>query len=168
MRLRNSLILSSALMLAACSPDSCDEGLCGSSGWQANLERNATNKVYFKTDIPRPGKLGLDCTQQEMARSVAKWLHNNKDVNVIIEGHCDERGTREYNLALGERRATALKSAIVEQYQKMYNEPLEAHRIDTISFGKDNNPEPCESGMNIEICWQKNRIAIVKVKSNCQ
>lgn len=78
----------------------------------------------------------------------AEWLRDNADVNITIEGHCDERGTTEYNLALGDRRAARVKSFL-------RNLGLDSDRITTISYGEES---PAASGNN-ETAWAQNRRA---------
>ena len=84
----------------------------------------------------------------------AKWMKANPRVLVLIEGHCDERGTNEYNLALGERRAKATMSYLVSQ-------GVQANRITLISYGKE---RPVCTQHNEE-CWAKNRRARFQVKA---
>ena len=76
----------------------------------------------------------------------ANWLLNNEDSNIIIEGFCDERGTVEYNLALGERRAESAKTFLVDL-------GIKSGRINTISFGEENPIDPAHT----EAAWAKNR-----------
>jgi len=79
-------------------------------------------------------------------KSVADWLIKNKDAKIILEGHCDERGTNEYNLALGEKRAKAARDYIASL-------GVTKKRLDTISYGEE---KPlCKE--QTEACWQKNR-----------
>ena len=82
------------------------------------------------------------------------WLKQNSNVNVVIEGHADERGTREYNLALGERRAAAAKSYLV-------NAGVAASRVETTSYGKE---RPAVVGSN-EGAWAQNRRAVTVLAS---
>ena len=82
----------------------------------------------------------------------ASWLQRYQSVAVRIEGHCDERGTREYNLALGEPRAQAVKNVLVAS-------GIPASRISTISYGKE---RPIAVGSNEE-AWAQNRVAITTV-----
>ena len=84
----------------------------------------------------------------------AKWMKANARALVLIEGHCDERGTNEYNLALGERRAKAAMSYLVSQ-------GVQANRIALISYGKE-RPQCTEKN---EACWAKNRRARFQVKA---
>ena len=84
-------------------------------------------------------------TQQQLQRT-ARWLQKHSTVKVLIEGHCDERGSQEYNLALGERRAVAVQS-----YLRSLG--IEAARMGTISYGEE---RPIDPGSN-EVAWAKNR-----------
>jgi peptidoglycan-associated lipoprotein len=104
--------------------------------------------VYFdydKSDI-RPDQRDKVKTDAEILRKWSKW-------NATVEGHCDERGTAEYNMALGERRAKAAERALV-------SEGIDATRISTISYGKERAADPGHT----ESAWSKNRRAEVKVK----
>ena len=95
---------------------------------------------YDKYDIRPDARGALD--------SIAEWLNKNKNVNVFIEGHCDERGTNEYNLALGEKRANAAKEYLLAR-------GIAAKKINTISYGEE---KPLCTKQN-EDCYQKNRRA---------
>jgi len=83
---------------------------------------------------------------QEILKSNAQWLKNNMDVYIQIEGHCDNRGTIEYNLALGERRALAVRNYLIQL-------GISSSRILTISYGEE---KPLCTNDN-ENCWSKNR-----------
>lgn len=85
---------------------------------------------------------------QEILRRKAEWLRYNPYVHAVIEGHCDERGTNEYNLALGERRAASAKAYLVDI-------GIHASRLTTISYGEE---RPVDPGHNEE-AWAKNRRA---------
>ena len=87
-------------------------------------------------------------------RKQANWLRANSSINVVVEGHADERGTREYNLALGERRANAAKDYLITY-------GISAERISVISYGKE---RPVDSGSN-PLSWSKNRRSVT-VKAN--
>lgn len=94
-------------------------------GSQADLEANVGDRVFFGYDssvLTSEGQATLD--------RQAAWLKQYGSVNVAIEGHCDERGTREYNIALGERRATAVKNYLVSA-------GVDSSRLRTISYGKE-------------------------------
>lgn len=84
----------------------------------------------------------------EIIKAHAEYLNTNSEAKVTVSGHCDERGTREYNLALGERRANSVKTALI-------SEGVSADRISVISFGEDN---PVAEGHN-EAAWSQNRRA---------
>ena len=96
----------------------------------------------------------LTTASRETLRKQASWLRKNSKINVVLEGHADERGTREYNLALGERRANAAKD-----YLMTYG--ISASRISVISYGKE---RPVDSGSNT-LAWSKNRRSVT-VKAN--
>ena len=95
----------------------------------------------------------LTTASRDTLRKQAAWLRKNSDINVVLEGHADERGTREYNLALGERRANAAKD-----YLMTYG--ISGKRISTISYGKEKPVNPASSAL----AWSQNRRAVtVKV-----
>lgn len=89
---------------------------------------------------------------EETLRRQARFLASNPDITVTIEGHCDERGTREYNIALGERRAEASKAYLVS----LGVDPV---RVSTISYGKE---RPTVTGHD-EVSWSQNRVAVTVV-----
>jgi peptidoglycan-associated lipoprotein len=97
--------------------------------------------VYFDYD-----KSDIRPDQQSSIQADAQFLNQHPNVNFTIEGHCDERGSTEYNIALGDKRATAAKNALVAA-------GVSASRIKTISYGKE-KPFCTESN---EACWQQNR-----------
>ncbi len=173
MAIRNLLLMSVALIsLAACSSDedaAIDSSMNGMNGGgqlagtdgtngmapvngvtpgtQQDLVVNVGDRVFFgydESDVAAEGKATLD-------RQVA-WLKQYPSVSVTIEGHADERGTREYNLALGERRSASVKSYLLSQ-------GVEASRINTISYGKERPAvtDPSPSG------WAQNRRAVTVV-----
>jgi len=90
---------------------------------------------------------------QEILKTKAEWLNNNPNVKSTIEGHCDERGTLEYNLALGERRASGAKSFLVDL-------GIPASRLTAISYGEE---RPVDPGQN-EAAWAKNRRCHLTIK----
>ncbi len=94
----------------------------------------------------------LNCPGEFGCRKQADWLKRNANVTVTVEGHCDERGTREYNLALGERRATAVKNVLVAL-------GIPANRVSTISYGKE---RPAVVG-STEAAWAQNRRGVTTV-----
>ncbi len=87
-------------------------------------------------------------TEIQTLEGKAEWLRNNADATVTVEGHCDERGTTEYNLALGDRRAARVKNFLV-------NLGIDAERVTTVSYGEE---KPAVSGNN-EDAWAQNRRA---------
>ena len=113
------------------------------------LAKGVPDRVFFATN-----ESILTTKSRDTLRKQAAWLRENSNVNVVIEGHADERGTREYNLALGERRANAAKD-----YLMTYG--VSADRISVISYGKE---RPVDSGSN-PLSWSKNRRSVT-VKAN--
>ena len=104
----------------------------------------SSDRVYFDTD-----RFDIDSEDAETLRSQARWLSSYPNVRVTIEGHCDERGTRDYNLALGERRANAAKNFLASL-------GVNSTRISTISYGKE---RPDSMGSDQE-SWARNRRAV--------
>ena len=113
------------------------------------LADGVPDRVFFATN-----ESILTTRSRDTLRKQAGWLRENSDVNVVLEGHADERGTREYNLALGERRANAAKD-----YLMTYG--VSSNRISVISYGKE---RPVDSGSN-PLAWSKNRRSVT-VKAN--
>jgi len=116
---------------------------------QEDLALNVGDRVFFDFD-----KSDLRPDAIETLNRQASWLSANGGVTVTIEGHCDERGTREYNLALGGRRAAAAK-------QYLESTGVDGGRIDTVSYGKE---RPAVLGSN-EAAWAQNRRAVMVVRS---
>jgi peptidoglycan-associated lipoprotein len=117
------------------------------AGTQEDLVVNVGDRVFFaynESDLSAEARATLD--------RQAAWLKKNGALNVTIEGHCDERGTREYNLALGERRAVAVKNYLVA-------DGVAAGRIHTVSYGKE---RPAVLGSN-EAAWAQNRRGVTVV-----
>src|SRR6476646_3373092 len=145
------------LLLAACSsaPETAPGGPGGPGiggpggvgsrnalpGSQQDLEASAGDRVFFAFD-----RSDITPEAQEILSRQADWLRRYPNVTVTIEGHCDERGTREYNLALGERRAQAAKNVLVAL-------GIPANRVTTISYGKE---RPAVVG-STEQAWAQNR-----------
>ena len=112
-------------------------------------EQAAAREAFVNEDIHFDfDKATLTSEAREILKRKAKWLEENPDASIVIEGHCDERGTTEYNLALGDRRAKAAKDFLVDL-------GISASRIDTISYGEE---RPLDPGHN-EAAWAKNRRA---------
>lgn len=133
---------------AAASSDYDAAGNYIGRGSQADLRRIAgTDRVFFELDSST-----LDDLDRQTLRRHAEWLAQYPGVNVTMEGHCDERGTREYNLALGERRANSAKNFLVGL-------GVSAARINVASYGKE-RPEALGSD---EQAWAQNRRAVTMV-----
>ncbi len=113
------------------------------------LATGVKDRVFFATN-----KSTLTTASRDTLRKQAAWMRKKKKVSVTVEGHADERGTREYNLALGERRANAVKD-----YLMTYG--ISGDRISVISYGKE---RPVNSGSS-PLAWSQNRRSVtVKVK----
>ena len=104
--------------------------------------------VYFDYD-----KASLREAALPVLKHLAQWMQEHPEVRLRIAGHADERGTREYNLALGERRATAVRSYLAAS-------GVAGERLDTVSYGKE---RPAVVGSN-EASWAKNRRAVAEVE----
>ena len=113
------------------------------------LADGVPDRVFFATN-----ESILTTASRETLRAQAAWLRENSNITVVLEGHADERGTREYNLALGERRANSAKD-----YLMTYG--ISSDRIMIISYGKE---RPVDSGSN-PLAWSKNRRSVT-VKAN--
>ncbi len=124
---------------------------------EADAMNSNTNKVVEEIQVPDRvyfalNKYNITNDSAEILKLQSEWLKADPSINIIVEGHCDERGTREYNLALGERRANAVKNFLVKQ-------GVSASRIKTISYGKE-RPVVLGSG---EAIWAKNRTSITVI-----
>ena len=108
------------------------------------LATGVKDRVFFATN-----KSTLTTASRDTLRKQAAWMRKQKKVSVTVEGHADERGTREYNLALGERRANAVKD-----YLMTYG--ISGSRISVISYGKE---RPVNSG-STPLAWSQNRRAV--------
>ncbi len=157
MRIQLVSLFAAALLLAACetTPETtANQGGTGSSATTAQPTRtgpvpgskedfvaNVGDRVFFAFD-----KSDLTPDSRRTLERQAAWLKQWSNQRLTVEGHCDERGTREYNLALGERRANAVKDYLVAQ-------GVSASRLSTISYGKE---RPVVLGSN-EAAWAQNR-----------
>ena len=151
--LRNILlVLFATLILSACSTAKRSGNIDGDvyTGKETVkfLASGVPDRIFFATN-----KSSLTTAARETLRKQATYLRKNKSLNVTIEGHADERGTREYNLALGERRANAAKD-----YLMTYG--ISGKRISVISYGKEKPVNPASS----PLAWSQNRRSVtVKV-----
>lgn len=160
MRLKVLSLLAAVVLVAACQTAPENTGAAANTGAatttqagptpgsEQDLVQNVGDRVFFafdKSDLSSEARATLD-------RQVA-WLKKYPQVKVTIEGHTDDRGTREYNLALGERRANAVKKYLIAA-------GVDAARINTISYGKE---RPAVVGTG-EAVWAQNRRAVTVVQ----
>ncbi len=146
------LVVFTTLILSACSTGkksgSIDGDVYTGKETVKYLASGVPDRVFFATN-----KSSLTTASRATLRKQAKFLRKNSKLNVTIEGHADERGTREYNLALGERRANAAKD-----YLMTYG--ISGKRISTISYGKEKPVNPASTSL----AWSQNRRSVtVKV-----
>lgn len=138
-------------IVAACSSSEQQPPPANASvtpGSIADFRQNVGDRVYFDTDMS-----GIREDGRSTLAKQAEWLKKYTNYPILIEGKCDERGTREYNLALGERRANAVRQYLVAQ-------GIPADRIKTISYGKE-RPEAVGSD---EGAWARNRVGITALQ----
>ena len=152
--LKNILIvILSTLILSACSTAKKSGNIDGDvyTGKETveYLAAGVPDRVFFATN-----ESVLTTASRETLRKHAAYLRKNSKITIVLEGHADERGTREYNLALGERRANAAKD-----YLMTYG--ISSNRISVLSYGKE---RPVDSGSN-PLAWSKNRRSVT-VKAN--
>ncbi len=150
------LVLMASLILTACATTkkvSMDNQMQGDvytgTDTVEYLASGVPDRVFFATN-----ESVLTTASRDTLRKQATWLRANSEITVVLEGHADERGTREYNLALGERRANSAKD-----YLMTYG--VSANRISVISYGKE---RPVDAGSN-PLSWSKNRRSVT-VKAN--
>ena len=154
--LKNTLlVLFASLVLSACastkkvSTNQMQGDVYVGTDTVEYLASGVPDRVFFATN-----ESVLTTASRETLRKQAAWLRKNSDITIVLEGHADERGTREYNLALGERRANAAKD-----YLMTYG--ISSDRISVLSYGKE---RPVDSGSN-PLAWSKNRRSVT-VKAN--
>jgi peptidoglycan-associated lipoprotein len=149
------LVLIASLVLSACATQKkTTTGQIQSDVYTGSdsveyLASGVPDRVFFATN-----ETVLTTASRETLRKQAGWLRKNSKFSVVLEGHADERGTREYNLALGERRANSAKD-----YLMTYG--ISSDRISVLSYGKE---RPVDSGSN-PLAWSKNRRSVT-VKAN--
>jgi peptidoglycan-associated lipoprotein len=147
---RLAVFLMAALALGACAknPVTDSAALANASaaapGSQQDFVVNVGDRVFFDSD-------STELTSQSIAtlEKQAQWLRSYPQYNFVVEGHADERGTREYNIALGARRAQAVHDYLVSR-------GVQAHRMRTISYGKERPVAVCDDIS----CWSQNRRAV--------
>ena len=147
------LVLAACLVLSACATKKVSTQL------QSDVYTGTDTVEYLASGVPdrvffATNETVLTTASRETLRKQAAWLRKNSDITIVLEGHADERGTREYNLALGERRANAAKD-----YLMTYG--ISSDRISVLSYGKE---RPVDSGSN-PLAWSKNRRSVT-VKAN--
>ncbi len=155
---KTATVLTLALALAGCSStgqksgfdDGTGGGYLGGSatpGSTQDFAQNVGDRIFFETD-------SSDLTEKatNTLNKQAEWLQRYGKISVIIEGHADERGTREYNFALGARRAQVVKDYLVSR-------GLPSQRLKVVSYGKERPMATC----NDISCWSQNRRAVTVV-----
>ncbi|HUR44154.1 MAG TPA: peptidoglycan-associated lipoprotein Pal [Aestuariivirga sp.] len=141
------------LALAACSKKNTPDLEAGTNvgnakpGSQQDFTVNVGDRIYFAED-----QSTLAPEAQETLRKQATWLSQYPGVTVQIEGHADERGTREYNISLSARRATATREFLIAQ-------SIDGSRISSIAYGKERPVALCDA----EQCWSQNRRAVTVI-----
>ncbi|MBA83815.1 peptidoglycan-associated lipoprotein Pal [Thalassobius sp. S69A] len=160
--LTRAILLTSVLALAACTnPDrfSGDEVNLGGAGGSGSAD-DPTSPLYFQQSVGdrvffQVDQSTLTGEAQVTLDGQAQWLIKNSDYTAIIEGHADEQGTREYNLALGARRANAVQEYLLQQ-------GVSATRLKVVSYGKERPIEICSQ----EACYAKNRRAVTIISAD--
>jgi peptidoglycan-associated lipoprotein len=152
-----ALVLVGMLAISGCASKqtpntAADLGLAGGAGSATpgssqDFTVNVGDRIFFDTD----SSVVRADAQQTLARQ-AQWLAQYRSYTITMEGHADERGTREYNLALGARRAAAARDFLVAR-------GVEANRINTISYGKERPVAVCDDIS----CWSQNRRAVTVI-----
>ena len=148
------MVVFAGLILSACATSSKKSGQMQGDVYTGSdtvefLASGVRDRVFFATN-----KSVLTTASRDVLRKQAAFMRKKKNMTFTIEGHADERGTREYNLALGERRANAVKD-----YLMTYG--ISGSRLNVISYGKE---RPVNSGSN-PLAWSQNRRS-VSVKAN--
>jgi len=151
---RLALVILASIALTACATQKKQSGMMQGDVYTGNdtveyLATGVKDRVFFATN-----KSTLTTASRDTLRKQAAWMRKKSDLKFTIEGHADERGTREYNLALGERRANAVKD-----YLMTYG--INGSRLSVISYGKE---RPVNSGSN-PLAWSQNRRSVT-VKAN--
>ena len=141
---RAAVVILVAALMAACAQK--QEQLNGQAvpGSAQDFVVNVGDRVYFAVDSS-----DLSGTAQATLAKQAQWLQRYNRYTITVEGHADERGTREYNLALGARRASAVKAYLASQ-------GVAPNRMRTISYGKERPVAVCDN----ESCWSQNRRSV--------
>jgi len=149
------LVIFTSMILTACATTK----KAGTGQMQGDVYTGTDTVEYLASGVPdrvffATNKSTLTTASRDTLRKQAAWMRKNSDVKVVLEGHADERGTREYNLALGERRANAAKD-----YLMTYG--ISGSRLSVISYGKE---RPVNAG-STPLAWSQNRRSVT-VKAN--
>ena len=153
--LRNFLlVVFASLLLTACATQKKVAKESASGLIQSDIYTGKDTVEFLATGVPdrvffATNKSILTTASRDTLRKQSAWMRKNKDITVTVEGHADERGTREYNLALGDRRANAVKD-----YLLTYG--ISGGRIAVISYGKE---RPVNSGSS-PLAWSQNRRSV--------
>jgi peptidoglycan-associated lipoprotein len=150
--LRTAALIGLVVVLAACSRNGTGVGNLGPGGGPPGSQQeflvSVGDRVFFETDSS-----ALTATAQATLDKQAAWLNQYRNYRILMEGHADERGTREYNIALGARRA-----AVVVNY--LVSRGVDASRIQQKSFGKERPVAICDDIS----CWSQNRRSVTVVQ----
>ena len=153
--LKNAFLITIAcLALSACATSKKSTGQMQGDVYTGTdtveyLASGVPDRVFFATN-----ETVLTTASRETLRKQAAWLRKNSKITIVLEGHADERGTREYNLALGERRANAVKEFLISL-------GVDASRLEAISYGKE---RPAAEGSSSE-AWSENRRVVTRIKN---
>lgn len=160
MNLRSLSMIAGLLLLAACSSTPSNTNTGGNTGGgtgttqstivpgsKEDFAQNVGDRVFFDTD-----KSTIKAEGQQTLQRQAAWLQKYPNVTITVEGHCDDRGTREYNLGLGDRRAHAVARALAAL-------GVQPNRIHTVTYGKE---RPAVLGDN-ESAWAQNRRGVTVI-----
>ena len=152
---RLAAVLAAALAISACAKNAAEDAQANAAGQatpgsQQDFVVNVGDRVFFETD-------SSELTPQSRATldKQAQWLTNYSQYAFTIEGHADERGTREYNIALGARRAQTVRDYLTSR-------GIQANRMRTISYGKERPVAVC----NDISCWSQNRRAVTVLNAS--
>ena len=146
-------VLFAALAIAGCANRSNDPSQAGAGatpGSQQDFVVNVGDRVFFEADSSELTPQSLQTLEKQ-----AQWLQAYSQYSFTIDGHADERGTREYNIALGARRAQAVRDYLTSR-------GVQAHRMRTISYGKERPVAVC----NDISCWSQNRRAVTVLNAS--
>ena len=150
--LRTVALIGLVVVLAACSRNGTGVGNLGPGGGPPGSQQeflvSVGDRVFFETDSS-----ALTATAQGTLDKQAAWLNKYSNYRILIEGHADERGTREYNIALGARRASVVVNYLVSR-------GVNVQRIQQKSFGKERPVAICDDIS----CWSQNRRAVTVVQ----